>query len=70
MNAAAAAAISSFCLRLFLFNDILSLLWSFPAVAIRATQPRSTRSKQMSPMDDGNLGATAKSTLRNRDRND
>src|SRR5262245_6665453 len=33
MNAAAATAISSFCFRLFRFNDILSLLWSVPAVA-------------------------------------
>jgi len=30
MNAAAATAMSSFCFRLFLFNDILSLLWSVP----------------------------------------
>jgi hypothetical protein len=46
MNAAAAAAMSSICFRLFLFNDILSLLWSFPAAATTATLPRRTRSNR------------------------
>ena len=53
MNAAAATAMSSICL--FLFNDMLLFLWSFPAAAIRATQPRRTRSNGCA---DGYAGLT------------
>ena len=50
MNAAAATAISSFCFRLFLFNDILSLLWSVPTAANQGNSASEHTFQQMSSM--------------------